>query len=348
MTTDLLPSFFDLDKQSLANFLASNDQPKFRTDQVWSGMYQQLCASPDQFSNLPNSLRSLLFESFSFKNLTPIKELVSKDQQTQKILFRLKDGNAVETVLMRYEKRQTLCISTQVGCPVGCVFCATGQMGFRRNLSSGEIIEQVLYFARLLKKESLPVTNIVVMGMGEPFLNYDACLEAVDRLNDPTGLALGARRFTISTVGIIPQIESFAREMRQINLAISLHSIDDENRSRLIPVNKKYPVQDLLITCWNYTETTHRRITFEWALIEGVTDTPKEAESLAQRLKGRLCHVNLIQLNPTRKYSGCPTSEKAAISFKQILLDHGIACSIRLRRGIEIQAGCGQLASNVG
>lgn len=320
-------------------------QPSYRLEQLWKGIYHNYWNSPAQFSNFPIKLRNDLFERYSFDSLKSVNELVSADGQTQKRLFKLTDGNSIETVLMRYEKRQTLCISTQVGCPAGCVFCATGQMGFIRNLTAGEIIEQVLYFERLLHNEDLSLTNIVVMGMGEPFLNYDACLAAIKRMNDPAGMALGARRFTISTVGIIPQIERFTSENLQINLAISLHAIDDQLRNNLIPMNRKYPLKALLEACWKYTDATHRRISFEWALIQGVNDSPEQAQALANVLKGKLCHVNLIQLNPTIKYDGIPTQLKTARNFMNILNKTGVACSIRLRRGIEINAGCGQLAS---
>jgi 23S rRNA (adenine2503-C2)-methyltransferase len=345
MSPDQYSSIFDQDKTSLLNSLQEMGQPSFRLNQIWSGIYQKFWNIPSQFTNLPNFFRNELFSKYSFSSLEPVKELISVDKQTQKILFKLHDGNFIETVLMRYEKRQTLCISTQVGCPVGCVFCATGQMGFKRNLSSGEIIEQVLFFARLLQKEDLVVTNIVVMGMGEPFLNYDAYLSAIKRMNDTTGMALGARRFTLSTVGIIPQLERFTSEKHQINLAISLHTINDQLRSELIPINKKYPLNELLSACWRYVDETHRRISFEWALIQGVNDSLEQAHALAAALKGRLCHVNLIQLNPTKRYSGSPSPTKVAQNFMKILTDAGIPCSIRLRRGIEIQAGCGQLAS---
>ena len=345
MTPDHISSIFDQDKASLLKSLQEMAQPSFRLNQIWSGIYQKFWNTPGQFTNLPNSFRDELFGRYSFLSLEPVQELISADKQTQKLLFKLHDGNFIETVLMRYEKRQALCISTQVGCPVGCVFCATGQMGFKRNLSSGEIIEQVLFFARLLQKEGLVVTNIVVMGMGEPFLNYDACLTAITRINDATGMAVGARRFTISTVGIIPQIERFTSEKNQINLAISLHAIDDQLRSELIPLNQKYPLNMLLPACWRYVDKTHRRISFEWALIQGVNDSLEQAKALASALKGRLCHVNLIQLNPTKSYAGSPSPAKVTQNFKQVLTNSGIPCSIRLRRGIEIQAGCGQLAS---
>jgi len=246
---------------------------------------------------------------------------------------------------MRYNKRNTLCISSQAGCAMGCVFCATGQMGFKRHLSSGEIVAQVMYYARQLNDENNVVTNIVLMGMGEPFHNYENTLDAIDRLNDQEGYALGARRFTISTVGLVPAIRRFAAEKRQINLAISLHAADDDLRSSMLPVNKRYPIDELLLACREYIAVTGRRVTFEWALINEVNDTPEQAILLAKKLKGMLCHVNAIPLNPTMGYSGQATSHARAELFKKILEEHGISCTIRLRRGIDIQAGCGQLAS---
>ena len=228
---------------------------------------------------------------------------------------------------------------------MGCVFCATGQMGFKRHLTSGEIVEQVMYYARSLSRRNERVTNVVVMGMGEPFHNYDATLAAIDRLNHPEGLNLGARRFTISTVGLVPAIRRFADEKRQVNLAISLHAATDEGRSAMLPVNRKYPLEDLIDTCRYYIEQTGRRITFEWALILNVNDSPEEARQLARRLKGLLCHVNVIPLNPTRKYQGQATTHERAEAFREELEKAGIPCTIRIRRGIDIQAGCGQLAS---
>ena len=266
------------------------------------------------------------------------------DGETHKTLFHLPDGHPIETVRMNYERRRTLCISTQSGCAMGCVFCATGQMGYLRHLSSGEIVEQVLYFARQLVKEGRQITNIVIMGMGEPFHNYDATLAAIDRLNHPEGMRMGARRFTISTVGLIPAIERFAKEKRQINLAISLHAADDELRSSMLPINKRYPIADLISAVKTYTELTHRRVTFEWALIQGVNDTPEQARKLAVLLRGMLAHVNVIPLNPTDGFEGSATTPEQAKNFQSILEEKGISCSIRIRRGIDIQAGCGQLA----
>lgn len=338
------PLIYDLDLPDLSSSLAGWGEPKFRAGQIWQGLYQSLWASANDFSNLPKSLRQKLDDEFSFSHLDPITSLNSNDGETQKTLFHLPDGRPIETVRMLYNKRRTLCISTQSGCAMGCVFCATGQMGYLRHLSSGEIIEQVLYFARKLAAEGDVVSNIVMMGMGEPFHNYDATLSAIDRLNHPEGMKLGARRFTISTVGLVPAINRFAQEKRQTNLAISLHAADDELRSSMLPINKRYPIADLMAAVQNYTELTHRRVTFEWALIQGVNDTPEQAHKLAALLKGMLAHVNVIPLNPTDGYNGQPTSPIQAKNFQSILENKGIPCSIRIRRGIDIQAGCGQLA----
>ncbi len=227
---------------------------------------------------------------------------------------------------------------------MGCVFCATGQMGFRRHLTTGEIVAQVMDYAALLKKEGLALTNLVLMGMGEPLHNYENTMQAIDRLGDPGGFAFGARRITVSTVGLVPLIRRFADEKRQVNLAVSLHAADDELRSRLLPVNRKYPIDQVLEACRYYIAATHRRVSFEWALISGVNDTAEQARKLATRLRGMLCHVNAIPLNPTHGYSGEATSRERATEFRRTLEGLGIPCTIRLRRGIEIAAGCGQLA----
>ena len=336
---------YDLNISQLSEQLTEMGEPAYRTSQIWKGLYQQLWDHPDQFSNLPNSLRQKLSDRFSFNSLSPVKLQTSKDGETIKTLFTLPDGNAIEAVLMLYNNRRTLCISTQAGCAMGCVFCATGQMGFRKHLTSGEIVEQVLYYARQLKQRDERVTNIVIMGMGEPFHNYANTMAAIDRLNDQEGFRLGERRFTISTVGLIPAIRQFTKEKRQINLAISLHAALDEQRSALLPVNKKYPIRDLIQACRDYTDSTGRRITFEWALINNVNDSVETAHELGRLIKGMLCHVNVIPLNPTRKYRGIATTRQRAEEFKAELEKVGIACTIRIRRGIDIQAGCGPLAT---
>ncbi|HEX9387498.1 MAG TPA: 23S rRNA (adenine(2503)-C(2))-methyltransferase RlmN [Anaerolineales bacterium] len=356
---------YDLDIDEITNLLKEWNEPAYRAKQIWQGLYQHFYNSPEQFTNLPKSLREKLAEHVIF---SPFKVKVyqdSSDGTTRKTLFELPDKNLIEAVLMRYgdpadnpqitasptgrgaKNRRTLCISTQAGCAMGCVFCATGQMGFKRHLSSGEIIAQVMYYARMLKEKNEVVTNVVLMGMGEPFHNYDNTMEAIDRLNDSNGYNFGARRFTISTVGLVPMIRRFADEKRQVNLAISLHAADDESRVSMLPINKKYKIDDVLDASRYYVAQTGRRITFEWALINGVNDTPEVARKLAARLKGLLCHVNAIPLNPTAGYEGRATDRQRAVLFREALEQAGIPCTIRMKRGIDIQAGCGQLAGAV-
>jgi len=335
---------YDLDLPDLKNQLEAWGEPAYRAVQIWQGLYKQFWSAPEQFTSLSVSLRQKLDEHFIFTGLTPGQVLQSSDLETTKTLFSLSDQRAIEAVLMKYDERRTLCISTQAGCAMGCVFCATGQMGFKRNLSSGEIVEQVLYYARLLKNEGERVTNIVVMGMGEPFHNYAATMAAINRLNDPQGMMLGERRFTISTVGLVPMIKKFAGEKRQINLAISLHAANDTLRTQLLPVNRKYPISDLLSACREYIEETKRRLTFEYALIYDVNDSADDAHELARLLHGLMCHVNIIPLNPTHRYAGQATTRQRADAFRNVLVEAGIPCTIRLRRGIDIEAGCGQLA----
>jgi len=353
---------YDLDIDKLTNLLKEWNEPPYRAKQIWQGLYEHLYSTSAQFSNLPKPLREKLAEHFTFSPFKIKLYLDSSDGSTRKTLFELPDHNLIEAVLMRYgdpadnpqitssptgrgaKNRRTLCISTQAGCAMGCVFCATGQMGFKRHLSSGEIVAQVVYYAQMLKEANESVTNIVLMGMGEPFHNYENTMAAIDRLNDPDGFNFGARRFTISTVGLVPQIRRFADEKRQVNLAISLHAADDAERLAIMPVNKRYKIEDVIEACRYYVAQTGRRVTFEWALINGVNDTPEVAQRLAKRLKGLLCHVNAIPLNPTAGYDGRATDRQRAVIFKETLEQAGIPCTIRMRRGIDIQAGCGQLA----
>jgi len=345
MEDRLLPNVYDLDLNAWQEQVATWGEPSFRATQVWQGLYRQFWSTPDEFTNLPAPFRKKLAENFRFAPLAPAQSLHSSDGETVKTLFQLPDGRSIEAVLMHYDVRRTLCISTQAGCAMGCVFCATGQMGFKRHLTSGEIVEQVLYYARHLRQaEGERVTNIVVMGMGEPFHNYDATLAAIDRLNDPRGMNLGERRFTISTVGLVPGILRFAAEKRQVNLAISLHAANDELRASLLPVDRRYPIPELLAACREYIAATNRRLSFEWALIQDMNDLPEHARELGQLLHGMLCHVNVIPLNPTRRYAGKSTTRQRAEAFKAELEKWGIPCTIRIRRGIDIQAGCGQLA----
>ncbi len=344
---------YDLNLLELYELVRSWNEPSYRAKQIWQGLYQHFYDSPEQFTNLPKALQEKL-TPLMLSPIKPKRYLDSSDGQTRKTLFELQDGRVIEAVLMRYDpntfagkSRRTLCISTQVGCAMGCIFCATGQMGFKRHLSSGEIVAQVMYYARLLRQENESVTNIVLMGMGEPFHNYDNTMAAIDRLNDSDGYSFGARRFTISTVGLVPLIRRFADEKRQVNLAISLHAADDETRASMLPINKKYKIEDVLDACRYYVAQTGRRVTFEWALIHGVNDTPEVAKKLAARLKGLLCHVNAIPLNPTTGYAGRATDRQRATLFKAALEQAGIPCTIRMKRGVDIQAGCGQLAGVV-
>ncbi len=344
---DLMDShrlIFDYSRDELEKILQKWGEPSYRINQLWQGLYRNLWNNPEQFTVFPKNLRQKLTDHFIFESLTPVRENRADDGETRKILFQTNDGKPVECVLMGTQKRNTLCISSQSGCAMGCVFCATGQMGFQANLSSGQIIEQVLHFARQLKKESTSLSNIVVMGMGEPFHNFESTLQAIDRLNDPLGFNFGERRFTVSTVGIVPMIRKFTALKSQINLAISLHAADNDLRSQLMPINRKYPLEVLIEACREYVHQTKRRISFEWVLIDQVNDSTEQAQQLVKIIKGLLCHVNVIPLNPTSGFQGkSPTRRRIQEFIKVLELNH-IPCTVRTPRGVSIQAGCGQLA----
>ena len=336
-------SLLDLTYDQLEELLASWGEPSYRADQLWGWMYRSLAADFEEMTNLPKGLRARLAEETLLQGLKPVAERISADGLTRKVLFALRDGQTIESVLMLYERRRTVCISTQVGCPIGCPFCATGQSGFVRNLTPGEIVEQVLYFARSLKAEGEKLTNVVLMGMGEPFLNYEATWQAIETLNHHRGFNLGARRITISTVGIVPGIERLARERLQVNLAVSLHAPTDRLRNKLVPVNRRYGLARLLAACRYYVAQTGRRISFEYALMDGVNDSREQAQRLAGLLKGLLCHVNLIPLNPTAEAPYRPSPRERVMAFQAELIRLGIRTTVRLRRGLDIEAGCGQL-----
>ncbi|HXF64230.1 MAG TPA: 23S rRNA (adenine(2503)-C(2))-methyltransferase RlmN [Caldilineaceae bacterium] len=346
-------SLLDLSLEELTAFMQELGQPAYRARQVWEWVYRRYATGFEQMTNLPQALRRRLAEQTTLDVLTPVAQMVSAAGDTLKVLFRLHDGQTIEAVLMLYERRRTLCISSQAGCAMGCTFCATAQGGLARNLTPGEIVAQVLYFARYLADPALDpqtdvarpttVTNIVLMGMGEPMHNYKHVWTALRRLTDPHAFGLGARNITLSTVGLAPMIDRMADEGLQIGLAVSLHAPNDELRSRLAPVNKAYPVAELLAAVERYIAKTHRRVTFEYALMRGINDSPELAEELAQKIKHLLCHVNLIPLNPIPDSPFQPTSEEETDRFVQILRSHGISATVRLRRGIEINAGCGQL-----
>jgi 23S rRNA (adenine2503-C2)-methyltransferase len=332
----------DLTLEGLAAWLKSHGEPAFRARQVFQWLYQRQVRSFDEMSNVSKSLRLLLAERFTIGGFD-VDTMAASEDGSRKFAFRLADGKRIESVLMPNATHYTLCLSTQVGCAMGCDFCMTARMGLDRNLTAGEIVQQVVECARVIEDGKI-LRNLVFMGMGEPFHNYDATLEAVDRLNDPRGFNFGARRITISTVGLVPMIERFAAEKRQVNLAVSLHAATDELRGQLLPINRKYPLAKLFAAVRGYYAVTRRRVTFEWALIEGKNDTPEQARALASWAKGLPCHVNVIPLNPTRDYAGQATTRERAGAFKAALESHGIPCTIRVRRGLDINAGCGQLA----
>ncbi|PIE81658.1 MAG: 23S rRNA (adenine(2503)-C(2))-methyltransferase RlmN [Chloroflexi bacterium] len=327
----------------LAEFLATLGEPKFRARQVWDWLYKRYAQDFETMGNVPKALRAQLDKHAIVQIGTIVDELKSSDGQTKKVLFQLPDDQFIETVLMKYKKRRTLCISSQAGCAMGCVFCATGQMGFFRHLTVAEIVAQVMYFAHELAQTGEHVTNIVMMGMGEPLHNYENTLTAVDRLTSPHAFGLGARKITISTVGHVKAMRRYADEQRQTPLAISLHAATDEERDKLIPVNRRWPIADVLDACRYVIEKTGRRITFEWALINGQNDTIDQAQALGKLIQGMLCHVNLIPLNPTAGYGGAPSDPYRVEKFQEVLSGYGISSTVRVRRGIDIQAGCGQL-----
>lgn len=333
----------DLDLDQLTILMQDLGQPDYRARQIWQWLYRKYANDFEQMTNLPASLRRELAETVSLAGWKVAARQDSSDAMTTKLLFQLSDGNFIETVLMRYDKRRTICISTQAGCAMGCVFCATGQMGFSRNLSVGEIVAQVLHFARELADDGLKVSNVVFMGMGEPLHNYENTVNAVDRLTHSDGLNLGARKITISTVGLVPAIRRYADEGRQTPLAVSLHAASDRERNRLIPIASRWPLESLMEACRYYTRQTGRRLTFEWALIAGENDTNDQARLLGELLSGMLCHVNLIPLNPTAGYQGKPSDPARVAAFQKTLASSGVTSSVRVRRGIDIQAGCGQL-----
>ncbi|MCC6802324.1 MAG: 23S rRNA (adenine(2503)-C(2))-methyltransferase RlmN [Anaerolineae bacterium] len=336
---------YQLSPDELADLLAEWGEPRFRAQQVWSWLYEKLVDSFESMSNLPKSLRERLVSETTLGSLTLEAEEASHDG-TVKRLYRLHDGQLIETVLMEYDdERRTACISTQAGCAMGCVFCATGQMGFARHLTTAEIFEQALFFARDLAARDDRLSNVVLMGMGEPFHNYDASLAAIRRLMSDLGI--GARHITVSTVGLVPMIRRYADEGLQVKLAVSLHAATDAEREALLPVNKRYPLSELIDACRYYVEKSGRRMSFEWTLIQGENDTPEQAHALGRLLKGVHCHVNLIPLNPTGGYHGGPSAQGRSDTFIAILAEYGIPATLRVRRGIDINAGCGQLKSAV-
>lgn len=360
--THTLPVLSNATLSELTELMRSWGQPAFRARQIYRQLYVHLVDDPEAMTDLPRALRQRLATDTRISSLHLERLQTADGGLTRKALFRLSDYAVVETVLMIYPDRATVCISTQAGCAMGCVFCATGKLGLLRNLSSGEIVEQALWAAREVRKvaaeqggvrESVPahqITNVVFMGMGEPFANYDRWWAAVERLHDPQGFNLGARHMTVSTVGLVPGIRRLAEEPLPINLAVSLHAPDDELRSALMPVNRRYPLAELLAATRAYIARTRRRVSFEYVLLQGRNDSPEQAQQLAALLRQEaparqpmLYHVNLIPWNPIPGTPLGRSERKRVLAFQQVLQDRHIPCTVRVERGVEIAAACGQL-----
>ena len=357
-------SLYDLTREQLAHQFVEWGEPAFRARQIWRWLYQQLVADIDEMTDLPRALRARLKGAYVLGRLSVVREQRSSDGWTRKWLFRLADGSEVETVLMEYDGlRRTACVSSQAGCAMRCAFCATGQMGFLRNLRAGEIVEQVIWVARALRRgqeaDDAPqrLSNVVLMGMGEPFANYDAVMAAIARLTEPAevgGFGLGARKITLSTVGLVPGIRRFAEAGYQVNLAVSLHAATDDLRNQLVPVNRRYPLAELIKATRDYITRTHRRVSYEWAMIDGVNDSREQAKALIAVVREtnpkpevNLVHVNLIPLNPTEGYAGQAARRERLLAFRALLAQANIPVTVRARRGIDIAAGCGQLRAKV-
>jgi 23S rRNA (adenine2503-C2)-methyltransferase len=336
----VVPTRYDATRGDLQSLLKGMGQPQYRVDQVWAGLHQRLL-SPDEMTDLPRALRRELAVALP-PALVLERESVSEGGDTVKWLWRLTDGVAVETVLMHYPGRSTVCVSTQVGCAMACGFCATGQAGFTRHLTSGEIVEQVALAARRAAASNRRVGNVVFMGMGEPLANYDNTWAAVERLHDDVGIS--ARHLTLSTVGVVPGIRRLAGERLPVNLAVSLHAADDELRDRLVPINRRYPLDALVDACRAYLDAKGRRLSFEWALIDGVNDRAADADGLARLVRPLAAHVNLIPLNPTPGWPTRGTPPAAVRVFRDRLRDRGVNATVRRNRGDDIDAACGQLA----
>ena len=333
---------FDPDRDELAALLA--DQPTYRVEQVWQGLYRDLL-DVDAITTLPRAVRDRLATEAP-PALRTVTEATSADAMTVKWLWELPDGARIETVLMHYDDRSTVCISTQAGCAMACGFCATGQGGFERNLSTGEIVEQVVRASRRARDADRRVSNIVLMGMGEPLANYDRSLDAVHRIHDAIGLS--ARHITLSTVGIVPGIRRLADEPLPINLAVSLHAADDELRDELVPINRRYPIADLVAACVHYQQSHNRRLSFEWALIDGINDRDEDARRLADIAHHLRAHVNLIPLNRTPGWPTQGSPARRVAEFRDLLGSLGVNTTVRANRGTDIDAACGQLRASVG
>lgn len=319
--------------------------PRYRVDQIWTGLYEQLL-EPSEITSLPAALRTRLTEILP-PALTPVTQRHSDADATMKHVWQLHDGPLIESVLMLYPDRATVCVSSQAGCAMGCGFCATGQAGFTRHLTTGEIVEQVVRAARAARDMKRRLSNVVFMGMGEPLANEPAVWAAIERLH--TAVGLSARHLTVSTVGMVPGIKTLTRRELPVNLAVSLHAANDTLRDELVPINRRYPLAMLMDACAAYLDAKGRRLSFEWAMIAGVNDRDSDAAELAQwcRSLPLAAHVNLIPLNPTPGWPTTGSPPERIIAFRDALARRHVNATIRRNRGTEIDAACGQLAAGV-
>lgn len=343
-------SLHDLTLGELESALAPLPAVHVRT--LWRALYRESATPLAERDDFVAPLRRWVAENTGATHTLTRPEqaadTASSDGLTRKFLLRLHDGETIETVLMGYPGRHTACVSSQAGCAMGCVFCATGQGGFTRHLAPGEIVAQVLHAQRALHAAGhAGLRNLVLMGMGEPLHNYDSVMTALEIITDPRGIGLGPRHVTISTVGVVPGILRLAREKRPYHLAVSLHGATEEERGALVPISRRWPLAELIAACRTYGELTGRRIFFEWTLIAGNNDSPASAVRLASLLQGLDAHVNLIPLNLTPGFGGTPAATPAASEFQRVLRETGIPSTVRQRRGLDVDAGCGQLRAAV-
>ncbi|MGX1434658.1 23S rRNA (adenine(2503)-C(2))-methyltransferase RlmN [Mammaliicoccus sciuri] len=336
------PSIYSLQLGELEDWLIDQSEPKFRAKQIFDWLYVKRVDAFSEMTNLSKELREKLVQSFEITTLEVAVKQESKDG-TIKFLFELQDGYTIETVLMRHEYGNSVCVTTQVGCRIGCTFCASSIGGLKRNLEAGEIVAQVLTVQKALDATDERVSQVVIMGIGEPFENYDEMMGFLKIINHDKGLNIGARHITVSTSGIIPKIYDFANESLQINFALSLHAADNETRSRLMPINRAYDLDKLMEAIEYYVNKTNRRITFEYGLFGGVNDQVHHAKALAKLIKHLNCHVNLIPVNHVPERDYVKTSKEDIFKFEKELKRNGINATIRRNQGADIDAACGQL-----
>jgi 23S rRNA (adenine2503-C2)-methyltransferase len=340
------PPILSLSAKDLETWLSSQAAPTYRRAQLW-GWLARGAASFEEMDGIPKALRSALDREFRMTSLRPVATSQADRALTSKVLYELDGGHSVEAVVMRYADRSTLCISSQAGCPIGCPFCATGKFPFGRNLKAHEIVEQAVDAVRILATEGRRLSHVVFMGMGEPMANYHAVIESVRRLSDPDLLGISPRRIVVSTSGLIPRIAQLGEEKLAVTLAISLHAARDELRDVLVPINRKYPVADLVAAAQAYANKSGRRVSYEWVLLAGVNDTERDAKELGRILRGKLAHVNLIPFNPVEDTPYRAPERGAVRRFKALVEAEGLNVTVRDTRGRDADAACGQLHERV-